>query len=501
MRFETITLACLATACPAFAQSVCSPADVFVQASTVPLGGTPERVVAADTNGDGISDLIVLDGDPATVSVGVLLGAGNGTFGPLLTPAGAPFADGNLLLDLAVGDLNNDGRDDVALTRVTASTTDGNLLVFLANTDGTLMPPLFPSSVRGRAIQIADWDNDGVNDIVIGVPGDSPSVAVSISNGDGTFRPQEVLPVTGTIGDIVAADFTNDGRLDVATATGLVLRVFATRQDGSFVRGASQATDLVSFAILLAPDLNLDGLPDIVGIAAGAVEIHTATGIAAFGPSMSLPGGGSLNERGVDAGDLDGDGVPDLAVARSNGVLDFFKGNGDGTFQLPVGDVLPGTPSWITLGDVDGSGTLDAAVLIGSDVVLYTNDCQFAPTIAAQPASKTGFDGFAVTLKAGVGPGSTPLTYQWRRDGVPLADGPGVAGSATPTLTLDPVSFGDIGLYDLVVSNAFGSAVSDAAVLSVMPAPPACPGDYNGDGIADTTDVLDFLADAENACP
>src|SRR5262249_22516925 len=67
--------------------------------------------------------------------------------------------------------------------------------------------------------------------------------------------------------------------------------------------------------------------------------------------------------------------------------------------------------------------------------------------------------------------GTPSPTYQWRRAGVPLSDGGEVSGATTSTLTISPVGAGDIGSYDVVVTNACGSATSTAASLTSDGAP------------------------------
>ena len=69
---------------------------------------------------------------------------------------------------------------------------------------------------------------------------------------------------------------------------------------------------------------------------------------------------------------------------------------------------------------------------------------------------------FAVT--AG---GAPPVNFQWRRNGTPLADGPGIVGTATGTLTItraNPLT--DAGGYDVVISNDCGSTTSATAALA-----------------------------------
>ena len=89
-----------------------------------------------------------------------------------------------------------------------------------------------------------------------------------------------------------------------------------------------------------------------------------------------------------------------------------------------------------------------------------------APSITTDPASITVTEPDAATFSV-VATGTAPLSYQWRRDGVDIA------GETGTSYTLDPTSVADDGAtFDVVVTNAFGSATSTAATLTVQAAPP-----------------------------
>ena len=89
-----------------------------------------------------------------------------------------------------------------------------------------------------------------------------------------------------------------------------------------------------------------------------------------------------------------------------------------------------------------------------------------APAITVAPAGQTVPAGqnvqFSVTAT-----GTPPLTYQWRKDGQPLAPGGNRSGVTTAQLTLATVTPSDAGSYDVVVMNAAGATTSAAALLVV----------------------------------
>ena len=89
------------------------------------------------------------------------------------------------------------------------------------------------------------------------------------------------------------------------------------------------------------------------------------------------------------------------------------------------------------------------------------------PVFVRQPVSRTNNPGTTVTFSVATG-GTGPLSHQWRKGGVVLADGGNITGARTPTLTVSNVFKIDEGGYSLVVSNAAGSATSTVATLTVV---------------------------------
>jgi hypothetical protein len=90
--------------------------------------------------------------------------------------------------------------------------------------------------------------------------------------------------------------------------------------------------------------------------------------------------------------------------------------------------------------------------------------------------------------------GSQPLTWQWRRDGVPLADGGNIFGSNQQALIINPVTMPDASLFDVVVTNACGSAIGGPTTLEIGP---PCAGDISptngGDNVVNIDDLLQAL--------
>jgi subtilisin family serine protease len=96
-----------------------------------------------------------------------------------------------------------------------------------------------------------------------------------------------------------------------------------------------------------------------------------------------------------------------------------------------------------------------------------TPDCTAAPPmITQQPVSQSVCPGATATLTVSAA-GTTPLTFQWLKNGVSLIDGGHYSGTDATTLTMSNVDTGDVAAYQCVASNAFGDATSNSASLTL----------------------------------
>jgi hypothetical protein len=195
--------------------------------------GYSRWVTTGDFNGDGKLDLATADGQqingsPGNAELSILLGNGDGTFhfGGHYASPGLP-SSGNLNPeDVAVGDVNGDGKLDAIV-----SDYDDNINVFLGNGDGTFQPAKGVSPGEyPRDVAIADVNGDGKADLVVtdvgiyvggaqfSTEGTQPgSVSVLLGNGDGTFQaPIQYQPFVFP-GWTAVADFNGDGSPDLAT--------------------------------------------------------------------------------------------------------------------------------------------------------------------------------------------------------------------------------------------------------------------------------------------
>jgi hypothetical protein len=159
-----------------------------------------------------------------------------------------------------------------------------------------------------------------------------------------------------------------------------------------------------------------------------------------------------------------------FSIAASGTVPLSYQWMKDGVNLSDGGNLSGAATANLTLNNV---GALDQGAYSAVVTNLYgratssvaTLSVNLPPTITAQPQSLLA--GSIANFTVGVS-GTAPFSYQWFKDGAPLADGNRVTGATTATLLLNRVQLADAGAYTVVVSNALGTATSAPATLSVL---------------------------------
>jgi hypothetical protein len=325
-----------------------------------------ERITAADLNGDGKMDLVAAVSGTSTVSV--RLGNGDGTFQPEVL-----YATGAQSGYVITGDLNGDGKIDVAIL------CSGVVSVLLGNGDGTFQPHIdspVDQGILAFSIASGDFNGDGKLDLVVGYQDPSSNaVSVLIGNGDGTFQ----LPIdyaTGNEpGSVAVADFNRDGKLDIVAANfavfgGHTVSVLLGNGDGTFQPQVQYTTSNGALSVIAA-DFNGDGKVDLaVDCACGTSKVCGRPGVI----SILLGNGDGTFGTHVDydahefpytviAGDFDGDGILDLAVANlDSSDMSVLPGLGNGKFGQAVNFPALANAVGATTGDFTKSGKLDVVL-------------------------------------------------------------------------------------------------------------------------------------------
>ena len=189
------------------------------------------------------------------------------------------------------------------------------------------------------------------------------------------------------------------------------------------------------------------GLRNVVKIAAGtehSVALRSDGSVAAWGWTSSVPAGLS-NVVDISAGHIGA-----VLALRADGTVVAWGNNGSGQSNVPPGLVS-------VVGIVSGGYR---------SIAIRDAQGDLAPTVAAQPQSRAVITGGSVTFAVDVQSGTSPNTFQWRRNGLLIA------GASASTYTINAVSPDEGGRYDVLVSNYLGSVTSAAATLAVSPPTP-----------------------------
>lgn len=293
----------------------------FATAQAFEIPETLNNAAFADFNHDGNPDIAAT----GNTAIQISLGNGDGTFAPFtpLPNTGINFSGiyPAPAAPIFAGDFNGDGNQDI-LALGSPSSSSTNDYLYLGHGDGSFALPIpVPNAgspyLQGIGTTAIDVNNDLRDDVVWTggsiLAGQSQTIDVSLSNGDGSFRtvvtPIPVEQLNGAFNASASgpalADFNHDGKLDVVVGEQANAYVLKGHGDGTF---DSTGTVLP--------------IPSI----AGSVSIGTAA---------------------VATGDFDGDGNQDVAVLYSLGqtniytfqssvALFVYYGKGDGTFSAPV---------------------------------------------------------------------------------------------------------------------------------------------------------------------
>ncbi len=522
-------------------------------------GGIPSTVVgnqdatlqvaqfqrAGDINGDGYGDLVfcqpiyavVTDGSNARGAAFIVWGSPTG-FPEFVTHETLPFfAFGDaehryIGWDIATGDVNGDGFDDVALGAPSAGVGFDAVFVFHGKAQGFAAGGLAGADTRiasptgidpidfGTAIDIADIDGDGYGDLLVEAPKGNPGFdgrvfrggpqgieAESPANADGHFQLDEPSgPFGGSIRK--AGDLNGDGSDDFFFGT--QRHEYLSRSISIFM-GPSGSQ--LGASVDGAGDVNGDGRADVIVGAPGYDDGAFETG-AAFVFDGSLGGtsapaiahlGSSqraahMGESVAGAGDVNGDGYSDVIVGLpghlASGRANVYHGgpNGIADRAAPssvVDSSRLGASFGLSVdgaGDVNGDGFSD--VIVGSP--FYSpGGAAFVFHGGAQgigpPVTDLDADGRFVSDQAGANvgwsvAGAGDVNGDGGADvliGAPLYDAPLVDEGAAFLLH---GMLGGVG--DRSPANADGMIVSQQAGVKLGNSLDGA-GDVNGDGYAD----------------
>lgn len=329
----------------------------FTNASDV-VASNSRQIKIGDFNNDGVQDLAALQYSPGQPgSIFILLGDGAGGF-----VSSGDITTDNETAAFNVGDFNGDGNQDLVSANLFLN--QETLTVHLGDGTGGFSSTA-ANALGGNPFSIAvgDLNNDGNLDLALTLR-DDDNAEILLGDGTGGFTNSGVASVGDSPSRIVLNDFNADGHLDLATSNWNSDNLSIRLGDGT--GGFSGATDLTVGDTpygLASSDLNGDGFPDlaVANTEDDNVSILLGDGIGGFTNAGNI----SVSNRPytVAIGDLNGDGVLDLAVPNLfSAIISIRLGDGAGGFSNASNVNTGNQPTDLAIGDFNLDGTLDLAI-------------------------------------------------------------------------------------------------------------------------------------------
>lgn len=212
-----------------------------------------------------------------------------------------------------------------------------------------------------NGIVAADFNNDGILDLVTVNANKTLSFYKGLGGGKYASPVSQPLPNGGT--QVVAADFSRHGTPDLAIVSGNIT-IMIGNNDGTFKQGQTIDAHGTAQSITLA-DFNGDHLPDIAASICPASgpcvsKVYLGQGNGTFAWTTTMPDGGGQ----IVSGDFNADGHQDVAVIAGNEVA-LYLGKGTGKFNEPLLASLNGVNS-IAVGDFYNNRIQSLVALTGA---------------------------------------------------------------------------------------------------------------------------------------
>ena len=326
--------------------------------------------VIADMDGDGKPDIMLSNETNLTGTVAILRNIS--TSSTIQFAAMVEFVVGNEPMGVAVGDLNGDGKPDLAVANynsqtisVFQNTTQGGTINFGNKID------LHIVSDEPYNVKVMDIDGDGKQDLI--VLGQYTYLLRNITQpGQAISFDTAIIIKTGGV-SMITGDLDGDGKTDIVIADYYI---------------------------------NTDGV--------GAVLRNTSSpGKISFDPAKFIYFNGQSTPRSVNMNDFDGDGKPELVFVNdfvdSVYLIKNTSTPGNISFSSNFEYLVGNSPEGICSGDIDGDGIPD---IVTANYNSYPNT---TVSIIRNLSATTSIHlcvGTNTTLKSNI----NGLSYQWQEN-------------------------------------------------------------------------------------
>jgi hypothetical protein len=322
-------------------------------------------------------------------------------------------------------------------------------------------------SVSGSTTATLTIDNITVADIAdysVVVSGTCPGTATS-ANASLTINLSPIItlqPSNQTVCEGNAATFTVN-----ASGSGLT---YQWRQGTSGLVNGGNISGATSSTLIIDPATSADASTDYNVVITGGCPLSSTSADA----TLTINTAPVITVQPIDVTVCEGSPATLSVNATGTGLTYQWR---QGTNNMINGARVSGaTAASVTFDPtLSGDASADYNVIVtgtcGVETSVNTNlTIDISPAIALQPTNQIVCEGGTATFN--VGATGTGLTYQWRRNGINLADGGDISGSATASLSVANASVADQADYSVVISGACPAAVTSVdATLTIGTAP------------------------------